>query len=795
MEAVKPPKIEAIYPLNYMQQGLLFHHLSGREDEGLLHVQGTLHGPANIKRLELAWNETIKRHAVLRSTVHWENLEKPVRIVHPTKTIRIHFTDWTDLAIEAIDERLASLKKSLRQSGPAFQEGPLLQVHLIAISSNHYILLWPTHHLLLDGWSSQIILTEVLERYNAREAGKEMELPLLPTYEEYLAAVRKTAEPAARQFWSEYLKGIHPSCLIDPTYKGQGTSVISKVMLSESNTSDLKKLASELKITLNTIVQGAWAIVLSKLFATVNVAFGITVSGRAADLDNMHLLSGMFMNVHPFRISMDIKQTIPEWLTGIQKKQLEARRFEHLAAEELVSYGERPAGQALFDTLLVFENYPNLKLTKGALQVSDFTSGLTSTYPLTLAVIPGSVIEFALSVKPNTLTERQRTAVLASLISILQLLSGKQLMNMDEIIKLKVGLDPLPGTNTESTQKSLSDPPAPPRNKIELRLLKIWESTFGKTGIGIHDNYFNMGGKSLLAVRMFSLINKEFQSRILPTAILENPTIASLASLLEARSDTESCTFKNLVPIRAHGTRPPLFCLHAGGGHVFFYKPLADLIDTNRPVYAIQPSGIYSGEPMHPNIETMSAEYVDQIISLNPVGPYNLLAYCFSTAVGLEMVRLFSMKGLQANLIIMDSFVNQEAIKKTKLGMRIAAFLKRLWKNPLNSVKIMLEDRYNTYLKPRWYLAFGNDNQKNTTRVGLHLVKLYNMYDWPEFDGDITLVLTPKIDESFNRETINSWKSIINKNVRVVYTKGNHRTLFDHPDVIMAAETIEKCCL
>lgn len=795
METVKPPKIEAIYPLNYMQQGLLFHHLSGLDDEGFLQVQCTLHGQADKERLEMAWNESIKRHAILRSTVHWENLEKPVRIVHPDKTITINFNDWAELPERAIEEQLANLKNSLRRSGPAFQEGPLLQVHLLAIGSRRFILLWPTHHLLLDGWSAQIILTEVLERYNAREAGKELDLPVLPSYEAYLAAIRKTSEPAARQFWSGYLKGMQGPCLVDPRFQGQGTSVISKVMLPESDTAAVRKMAGELRITLNTLVQGAWAMVLSKLFATGDVAYGITVSGRAADLDNMHLLPGMFMNVHPFRTCLDKKTTISEWLRGIQKNQLEARKFEHLAAEELVSYSDWPAGQALFDTLLVFENYPNLKLTNGALQVSDFTSGLTSAYPLTLTVVPGNEMEFALSVKPHTLTERQRTAVLGLLIRILQLLSGQQPWNMDDLIKMKAGLEPLPGTNTKSPKLKLSEPPAPPRNKIELSLLKIWESSFGKTGIGIHDNYFEMGGKSLLAVSMFSLINKEFQTRILPTAILENPTIASLAGLLEARADTESGAFKNLVPIRAHGTKPPLFCIHAGGGHVFFYKPLADLMDSNRPVFAIQPSGIYGAEPMHPNIETMAREYADQLISLNPTGPYNLLAYCFSTAVGLEMVRVFNMKGLQANLIIMDSFANQETIKKTKLGMRLAAFVKRMWRNPLSSLQIMVTDRFNTHLKPRWIMAFGNSYRKNTTRVGLHLVKLYNRYKWPEFNGDITLILTHKIDDSFNRATINSWKSIIKKNIRVVYIKGNHRTILEHPDVVTAAETIEKCCL
>ena len=92
-------------------------------------------------------------------------------------------------------------------------------------------------------------------------------------------------------------------------------------------------------------------------------------------------------------------------------------------------------------------------------------------------------------------------------------------------------------------------------------------------------------------------------------------------------------------------------------------------------------------------------------------------------------------------------------------------------------------------------MAFGNSYRKNTTRVGLHLVELYNRYKWPELNGDITLILTHKIDDSFNKETIHSWKSIIKKNIRVVYIKGNHRTILEHPDVVTAAETIEKCCL
>jgi hypothetical protein len=346
-----------------------------------------------------------------------------------------------------------------------------------------------------------------------------MDFPALPNYNDYLAAIRKTPERAARQFWSNYLDGIRTSCLVDPQFNGQGSSVMSNVRLSESQTGDLKKLAGELKITQNTIVQGAWAIVLGKLFNSWDVAFGITVSGRSTDLDNIHLLSGMFMNVHPFRTSLDIKLTVAEWLKYIQKRQLEASEYEHLSAEQLIMYSEWPAGQALFDTLLVYENYPNLKLTNGALQASDLSSGLTSAYPLTLTVIPGIEMEFVLSVKPDILTEKQRTNLLASIIKILQLLSAKKLAHMEEIKKLKCGPEPLPVTKARNASLRGDNPPLPPRHTTDLRLLKIWESTFGKTGISIHDNYFKIGGKSLLSVRLFNLINNEFQTRLLTTTI------------------------------------------------------------------------------------------------------------------------------------------------------------------------------------------------------------------------------------------------------------------------------------
>ncbi|MGI9549672.1 MAG: thioesterase domain-containing protein, partial [Aurantibacter sp.] len=522
------------------------------------------------------------------------------------------------------------------------------------------------------------------------------------------------------------------------------------------------------------------------------VVYGAAVSGRSGDFPNLDLMAGMFMNVQPVRIVIKDDQSFSGWFKSIQEQQQAARKYEYTSQDQIASFINWPAARPLFDSLLIFENYPAMESKTGDVEVSDFRSGLTSTYPVTMAVVPGENKEFILSILPEIVPEKSAIWLLESFEQILTcLISDKADSNaaLDSFVQV---FQDRPNLEKKPTKTSLNRSYVAPRNEFELQLVRIWENLFGLNSIGIRDNFFDLGGKSLLAVKMFSVINAKFQTKLPPTTLLEHPSIAAITKLLRNNGNSVAPTLRNVVPLRANGEKTPLFCIHAGGGHVFFYSSFANHISADRPVYALQPSGILGKDERHQGIEEMARDYIKEIRMVQPEGPYNFMVYCFSTAVGLEMSILLKTMGEKSNLIVMDTMAEQEQkFTKARITMRVFGFLKRLVKNPLKTVNIMVYDRWVRYIAPIWTQLVGNAEEKAASKMGSHLVRLYNEYQWRPVQVGITLILTPKADKRFNMETYRSWKEITSGQIEVLYTVGNHRTIFEEPDVKFAAKTIE----
>ncbi|NER13684.1 hypothetical protein GWK08_09560 [Leptobacterium flavescens] len=795
MDTAKKPKIEAIFPLTNMQQGLLFHYLSASHDQGFLHVQCSLKGFLNTSLLEKAWEHTIKRHQVLRTTVHWKNIEKPVQLVHPEKSMNWRYLDWKTYSKEKKEEELSKLKATDREAGTDFEQGPLLNITLIEMEKDVFCLLWPCHHLLLDGWSSNNILKDVFAYYQAFSEDKAPVLEALPSYKSYLNWTKTHDSSEAREFWEKTFSGFGQANLFDKREsKTEIKDAISdEIQLSEEDTNKLYSLARQLKITPNSLIQGLWTLLLSRYFESEDITYGTTVSGRSANFPNIELLSGMFMNVQAVRILINGNDTVSGWLKTIQDQQQQARKHEHITMDEVMSWIDRPAALPLFDSLLIFENFPWEDSQGGELEISDFKSGLTSTYPLTLVVVPGKHTKFKLLtfseiIKPSSVKWflKELTTLLHALAAdkdlTLEGLSQKAEAPQKEVLKEK---------KTRSAVSSKNY--VAPRNKLELQLLEVWEDLFGARSIGIHDNFFEIGGKSLLAVKMFSVIEKKINIKLAPTTLLEHPTIASIAEFI-SKGEQEENSWKYLVPIRAGGSKTPLFCIHAGGGHVFFYNLLPSHLDAERPVYAVQPSGIDGREYAHTSIEEMTSDYLTEMKSIQHKGPYNIMVYCFSTAIGIEMVRQLEKLGEKANLIVIDTMAEQESLMTiTRIKMRLLTLSKRMIKTPFKALGMMFTDRYNRYVKPLITTLFGNKYERDLQQLKANLVTIYKKYEWKDFNDQVSLILTEKDDPIMNREFIRSWKRLALKGVNTLYSEGSHRTLFEEPDVKFVGERIENC--
>ena len=162
MNTAKNSKIEAILPLSEMQEGILIHHLYSNWDEGFLHVEFKISGKLDKAAFTKAWDQVIARHEILRTTIHWEKIEKPLQVIHATIAANWHFTDWKNLDAGEQKDKINLLKKQNREKGTDFNKNPSNNFHLLTLDENRHYFLWPCHHLLLDGWSGSNIIKDVL---------------------------------------------------------------------------------------------------------------------------------------------------------------------------------------------------------------------------------------------------------------------------------------------------------------------------------------------------------------------------------------------------------------------------------------------------------------------------------------------------------------------------------------------------------------------------------------------------------------------------------------------------------
>jgi amino acid adenylation domain-containing protein len=354
----------------------------------------------------------------------------------------------------------------------------------------------------------------------------------------------------------------------------------------------------------------------------------------------------------------------------------------------------------------------------------------------------------------------------------------------------KVDKKALKNTITE-TITSTSQNIEIPKNETEQKLLDIWEETLNISPISTNDNFFEIGGDSILSIQIIAKARKN-GIMLSPNQLFEYQTIAGLSRrLLETEHQKEEWSF--IAKLRSGGRKNPLFCIHSGGGHVFFYSLLKKYLKKDRPIYAVQPVGLYGSEEMHQSVQEMTTEYLKAIREIQPNGPYNILVYCFSTSVGNEMAIQLSKIGEEINIIVADTMASPwNATDNDTLKARIFSFSKRLLMNPYKSIKTFSADRKYIFqaIKGKY---FGKVKEKQLEELKANLRKISVNYAWKKNNGKVSLLLTDKPDKNFNKFIIKSWEKYAKGGVKIYPTKGNHTTLFEEPDIEFVSEQIDKC--
>ena len=391
--------VESIYPLSPMQTGMLFHSLY-TPNSGVYCTQTliTINGEINVIAFKQAWEKVVERHSVLRTLFIWEKRQQPLQIVRKQCDLPWKYQDWRQLSPTEQQQHLDSLLQTECHLGFQLNQAPLMRCHLIQLSDQTYKFLWNRHHLLLDGWSQPIIYQEVLTFYQAYSQGQNCDLPCPRPYQEYIIWLQQQNLSDADSFWRRILKGFTaPTPLIvdhprQPTSGNQPlTNQEQELCLSRATTQGLQALGQQHNLTLSTLLQAAWAILLSRYSGESDVLFGVTVSGRPASLSGVKNMVGLFINTLPLRVSIPESVLILPWLKQLQQNQAQLQDYAYSSLADVQRMSDVPPSVSLFESLLVFENYPidNLSQEKNQfLSVSEVENFEETNYPLTVVAIP-----------------------------------------------------------------------------------------------------------------------------------------------------------------------------------------------------------------------------------------------------------------------------------------------------------------------------------------------------------------------------------------------------------------------
>lgn len=394
------PNVEAVYPLTPAQEGILFHVLY--DPSSPLYVQQysvRLEGDLEIETLEQSWDLVTRRHQALRALFRWEGIDRPLQIIRSHVEPEWVFEDWRDETAMEQAGRISSFLEDDRLRGFALDRAPLMRFALFRLGDDRYHFVWSHHHLILDGWSLGLVVDEVMECYRSLLSGTSPDLEPPIRFGDYTAWLQDRDDAESRAaFWSDYLSGFaEPNPL---PHLGSGSPERWAHRQAEYSHRFRDDLATRIKdftrsnrLTLSSIMRGAWAIVLSRYTGDEDVVFGATVSGRPAELPGSLATVGLFINTLPIRVRVDSGMKVIQWLEDIQRSQARMTDFESSPLVEVKKSSDIQPDQQLFESILVMENIPDPAAIDGPLLQREARYHQQSNYPLALIVMPEAGLE------------------------------------------------------------------------------------------------------------------------------------------------------------------------------------------------------------------------------------------------------------------------------------------------------------------------------------------------------------------------------------------------------------------
>jgi len=376
-------------------------------------------GAPNLEAFTKSWKSIIQHHSILRSTFHSDIFSVPVQCVYHDVELPVDVLDYRQMTESEQAEAIRKYTNADRIRGFDFKSAPLMRVTLFRITDDHYRMLWTSHHLLFDGWSLPILMEEFLSTYELLISGKQLKQTKEDRYEDYIRYIERSDKEQEESYWRNYMEGIEQSTMLPfiELTKGRTKSGVSSEMhylhLNETITEKIRSYSLNKRITVNTVMQGVWSYLLHQYTGNKDIVFGVVVSGRPDDLHGVEQRVGMYINTLPLHSRIKNDQTITDWLQQMQEEQVASRQYQYTPLQNIQLLTGVKGD--LFDTILVFENYPVSKVVaekKWSLNVRNVQMKEQTNYPLTITI--GSSDQTSIIFHYNTLLLKEEWIVAIS---------------------------------------------------------------------------------------------------------------------------------------------------------------------------------------------------------------------------------------------------------------------------------------------------------------------------------------------------------------------------------------------
>ncbi|MEW6462663.1 MAG: amino acid adenylation domain-containing protein [Pseudomonadota bacterium] len=428
--------IEDIYSLSPTQHGLLFHSVY-EPDSRVYYQQLSLDmtGPLDTGAFRRAWQALMQRHAVLRTAFLWEDLDDAYQVVQHELPLPLSELDWRER--DTREEDLRQCAQQERDQALELNEAPLMRLCLVRLPEQRWHLIWTFHHILMDGWSVGVAIQEWLALYYQQVRGDSAGLTPSRGYRDYIAWLAEQDVQATEDFWRGQLQDFSeptplPSFAPPPEQPQTHPYAERETRLDAAETERLNQFARSQHLTVNTLIQGAWALLLGQHAGRDEVVYGVTVAGRPDGLAGVDNMVGLFINTLPLRARLDEDHALGDWLQALQQRNSDLRQHAYLPLSRLKPLSQVPAECALFDSILVFENFPVTDALNQDAEGLRFSAppeqrradGIHLTqgrnhFPLSLIVVPGECLEYLFSYDRSRFSDAEIALLSTQLRAIL----------------------------------------------------------------------------------------------------------------------------------------------------------------------------------------------------------------------------------------------------------------------------------------------------------------------------------------------------------------------------------------